>query len=57
MTKDLGASWQYLKSYVFDFAWGYTVYSAGLTPPFNSLNVESVKLELVINNEDAVDIR
>lgn len=41
VTKDLGASWQYLKSYVFDFAWGYTVYSAGLTPPFNALNVES----------------
>lgn len=31
MTKDLGASWQYLKSYVFDFAWGTTVYSSSLS--------------------------
>jgi len=28
MTKDLGNSWQYLKSYVFDFSWGQTKYSA-----------------------------
>lgn len=41
MTKDLGSSWQYLKSYVFDFAWGHTVYSAGLTYPSNALSVES----------------
>lgn len=30
VTKDLGASWQYLKSYVFDFAWGTTTYSVKL---------------------------
>ena len=30
VTKDLGVSWQYLKSYVFDFSWGYTTYSATL---------------------------
>lgn len=30
ITKDLGNSWQYLKSYVFDFAWGTTSYSADL---------------------------
>ena len=38
ITKDLGQSWQYLKSYVFDFAWGTTKYSASL--PGNK-NVES----------------
>ena len=32
-TKDLGQSWQYLKSYVFDFAWGYTEYSHELNDP------------------------
>ena len=26
----MGVSWQYLKSYVFDFAWGYTTYSKTL---------------------------
>ncbi len=30
MTKDLGNSWQYLKSYVFDFAWGSTTFSASI---------------------------
>jgi hypothetical protein len=26
-TKDLGATWQFLSNYVFDFAWGTTTYS------------------------------
>lgn len=37
VTKDLGNTWQYLKSYVFDFAWGTTTYSATL----GQRNVES----------------
>jgi hypothetical protein len=24
VTKDLGGGWQFLKEYVYDFAWGYT---------------------------------
>lgn len=38
ITKDLGNSWQYLKSYVFDFAWGTTTYSTSLR---SGKNVES----------------
>jgi len=38
ITKDLGQSWQYLKSYVFDFAWGTTKYSGSLP---GQKNVES----------------
>ena len=38
VTKDLGNSWQYLKSYVFDFAWGTTKYSSTLG---KTKNVES----------------
>jgi len=38
ITKDLGNSWQYLKSYVFDFAWGTTTYSSSLK---SGKNVES----------------
>jgi hypothetical protein len=30
LTKDLGQSWQYLKSYVFDFSWGTTKFQAEL---------------------------
>merc|ERR1719183_261334 len=37
VTKDLGNSWQYLKSYVFDFAWGTTTFSGSL----EGKNVES----------------
>lgn len=28
VTKDLGGSWQFLKEYVYDFAWGITPYAA-----------------------------
>lgn len=38
ITKDLGNSWQYLKSYVFDFSWGTTTYSSSLA---GNKNVES----------------
>jgi hypothetical protein len=38
VTKDIGNSWQYLKSYVFDFSWGTSTYSAGLR---NGKNVET----------------
>ena len=24
MTKDLGSTWEFLKEYVYDFAWGYS---------------------------------
>jgi hypothetical protein len=27
-TKDLGASWQFLKEYVYDFNWGVTPYAS-----------------------------
>mmetsp|Transcript_29704 Transcript_29704/g.45285 ORF Transcript_29704/g.45285 Transcript_29704/m.45285 type:complete len:857 (-) Transcript_29704:59-2629(-) len=27
-TKDMGATWQYMKNYVFDFSWGVTAYSS-----------------------------
>lgn len=30
LTKDLGNTWQYMKSYVFDFAWGSSTFSANL---------------------------
>jgi hypothetical protein len=33
VTKDLGQNWQFLKSYVFDFAWGYTEYTSTLSDP------------------------
>ena len=38
VTKDLGNSWQYLKSYIFDFAWGTTKFSNTLG---KKKNVES----------------
>jgi hypothetical protein len=27
VTKDLGQSWQFMKEYVYDFAWGTTIYA------------------------------
>jgi hypothetical protein len=39
ITKDLGNSWQFLKQYVYDFAWGITKYSSGIHN--NVKNVES----------------
>lgn len=38
MTKDLGNSWQYLKSYVFDFSWGTSKFSSSLR---NGKNVDT----------------
>jgi hypothetical protein len=44
LTKDLGASWQYLKDHVFDFAWGTTKFSS-------TLGHKNVETRIFITND------
>lgn len=45
----MGVNWQFLKSYVFDFAWGYTQYSGTL--PEGDYHLDKTKQRIFITHD------
>jgi len=51
VTKDLGQTWQFMKSYVFDFAWGVTKKSQSITFGLREIGKEKSETRIFITHD------